>query len=207
LQSAYDAVCEAECDIETKKRILEDGDIPGAIWHIYEANDSDKIRDLLVKVAEERGMKIESHHDPIHDQNWYLDCELRKRLFEERGVKGYAFVQFLGDCVFIPAGTPHQVRNIFSCIKVAEDFVSPENISHCLHLSHEFRKLTKTHTNNEDKLQIKSVIYHTVKDVITWLNNLATKRYHQLLQDKKMECSVKVEADVKIEQEIKSEPI
>ncbi len=99
------------------------------------------------------------------------------------------------------------MRNIFSCIKVAEDFVSPENISHCLHLSHEFRKLTKTHTNNEDKLQNKSVIYHTVKDVITWLNNLATKRYHQLLQDKKMECSVKVEADVKIEQEIKSEPI
>lgn len=133
-----------------------------------------------------------------------MDSELRKRLFEEYGVKGYAFVQFLGDCVFIPAGTPHQVRNIFSCIKVAEDFVSPENISHCLHLSHEFRKLTKTHTNNEDKLQIKSVIYHSVKDVITFLNNMASKRFHSSFsQEKRNELAAKGETPVKKELEVK----
>ena len=53
---------------------------------------------------------------------------------------GYAIVQCAGDTIFIPAGAAHQVRNLHNCIKVAEDFVSPENISHCLHLTQEFRQ-------------------------------------------------------------------
>lgn len=72
-----------------------------------------------------------------HDQNWYLNDKLRKRLFEEYAVVGYPIVQCLGDAVFIPAGAPHQVRNLTSCIKVAEDFVSPENVSSCLNLTHQ----------------------------------------------------------------------
>ena len=42
---------------------------------------------------------------------------------------------FLGDTVFIPAGACHQVRNLHNCIKIAEDFVSPELASNCLHLT------------------------------------------------------------------------
>jgi len=38
-----------------------------------------------------------------------LDQTLRKRLYDEYGVQGWAIVQFLGDAVFIPAGAPHQV--------------------------------------------------------------------------------------------------
>lgn len=56
-------------------------------------------------------MTTEAHTDPIHDQSWYLDGYLRQRLYDEYGVEGYCIVQFLGDCVFIPAGAPHQVRN------------------------------------------------------------------------------------------------
>ena len=74
---------------------------------------------------------------------------------------GYAIVQCAGDTVFIPAGACHQVRNLHNCIKIAEDFVSPENISRCLHLTQEFRQLTEWHTNHEDKLQIKSILYHS----------------------------------------------
>lgn len=80
-------------------------------------------------------------------------------------------MQCLGDAVFVPAGAPHQVRNLHNCIKVAEDFVSPENVSHCFHLTQEFRALSDTHSNHEDKLQIKNIIYHAVKDSLTVLSN------------------------------------
>lgn len=61
------------------------------------------------------------------------------------------------------------MRNLHNCIKVAEDFVSPENVSHCFHLTQEFRELSDTHTNHEDKLQIKNIIYHAVKDSLSIL--------------------------------------
>lgn len=109
---ALKAIDEAGCDILTRRRVREKEEVPGALWHIYHARDSDKIRDLLNKVAIERGDKLEPHHDPIHDQAWYLDGPLRERLYKEYGVEGYAIIQCLGDAVFIPAGAPHQV-NIF----------------------------------------------------------------------------------------------
>lgn len=95
--------------------------MPGALWHIYHARDSDKIRDLLNKVAIERGDKLEPHHDPIHDQAWYLDGPLRERLYKEYGVEGYAIIQCLGDAVFIPAGAPHQVSDAEGLHEVVEE--------------------------------------------------------------------------------------
>ncbi|XP_037504314.1 probable JmjC domain-containing histone demethylation protein 2C isoform X2 [Rhipicephalus sanguineus] len=169
INAALKAIDEGACDALTRKRVREKNAKPGALWHIYNARDADKIRDLLNKVALERGEKLEPHHDPIHDQSWYLDHELRERLFREYAVEGYAVAQCLGEAVFIPAGAPHQVRNLHSCIKVAEDFVSPENIAHCFSLTNEFRQLSDTHTNHEDKLQIKNVIYHAVKDALVIL--------------------------------------
>lgn len=81
------------------------------IRHIFAPRDANKIRDLLNKVAIERGEKLERSHDAIHDQSWYLDSKLRERLYKEYGVEGYPIAQCLGDAVFIPAGSPHQVRN------------------------------------------------------------------------------------------------
>ncbi|XP_037092203.1 LOW QUALITY PROTEIN: lysine-specific demethylase 3A-like [Pollicipes pollicipes] len=164
---ALRAIDEAGCDQLTKRRVKDE--LPGALWHIYHAADADKIRDLLNKIAIERGDQLEPHHDPIHDQSWYLDGPLRCRLYEEYGVEGYPIVQCAGDAVFIPAGAPHQVRNLHSCIKVAEDFVSPENIGHCFDLTQEFRSLSETHSNHEDKLQIKNIIYHAMKDAVSCL--------------------------------------
>ena len=48
-----------------------------------------------------------------------------------------------------------QVRNLHSCIKAAEDFVSPENLANCFRMMQEFRHLSDTHTNHEDKLQVR----------------------------------------------------
>ncbi|XP_030757045.1 probable JmjC domain-containing histone demethylation protein 2C isoform X2 [Sitophilus oryzae] len=166
VKEAFRAIDEAGCDILTRRRVRDKGELPGALWHIYAARDADKIRDLLNKVTVERGGRLEPHNDPIHDQSGYLDGPLRERLYKEYGVEGYAIVQCLGDAVFIPAGAPHQVRNLHNCIKVAEDFVSPENVAHCFHLTQEFRGLSDTHSNHEDKLQIKNIIYHAVKDAL-----------------------------------------
>uniref|UniRef100_A0A8C4XS06 Lysine-specific demethylase n=1 Tax=Falco tinnunculus TaxID=100819 RepID=A0A8C4XS06_FALTI len=157
---------EGDADDVTKQRIHEGREKPGALWHIYAAKDAEKIRELLRKVGEEQGQENPPDHDPIHDQSWYLDQTLRKRLYDEHGVQGWAIVQFLGDAVFIPAGAPHQVHNLYSCIKVAEDFVSPEHVKHCFRLTQEFRHLSNTHTNHEDKLQVKNIIYHAVKDAV-----------------------------------------
>ncbi|NWR74113.1 KDM3B demethylase, partial [Centropus unirufus] len=157
---------EGDADDVTKQRIHEGREKPGALWHIYAAKDAEKIRELLRKVGEEQGQENPPDHDPIHDQSWYLDQTLRKRLYDEFGVQGWAIVQFLGDAVFIPAGAPHQVHNLYSCIKVAEDFVSPEHVKHCFRLTQEFRHLSNTHTNHEDKLQVKNIIYHAVKDAV-----------------------------------------
>lgn len=41
-----------------------------------------------------------------------------------------------------------------SCIKVALDFVSPENIHECIRLTEEFRLLPHDHRANEDKLEV-----------------------------------------------------
>lgn len=60
---------------------------------------------------------------------------------------------------------------MLNCIKVAEDFVSPENLSECFHLTHEFRSLSDTHSNHEDKLQIKNIIFHAVKDALSVLSS------------------------------------
>ena len=155
------------CDFNMMNRANCSGHKVGALWHIWKAEDADKIRLFLNKVANERGMRIEANNDPIHDQSWYLDQNLRTRMEIEYNVKGVAIAQCLGDAILVPAGAPHQVQNIHSCIKVAGEFVSPENVFHCLAMTQQFRNLSKRHNNHEDKLQIKNIIYHTIKDCIS----------------------------------------
>jgi lysine-specific demethylase 3 len=157
------ALSHAGADEMDKQRLCDRN--PGAIWHIYPAHQADDIRELLHEVAQEKGTPLGPNDDPIHDQDWYLNNELRKRL-KARGVEGFTLVQYEGDAVFIPAGAPHQVLNILDCIKVALDFVAPENLPECFNLTEEFRLLSKRHSNHEDKLQIKNILFHTVKNLI-----------------------------------------
>ncbi|XP_065339068.1 probable JmjC domain-containing histone demethylation protein 2C isoform X3 [Cloeon dipterum] len=201
MKAALAAIDKAGCDVLTRRRVREKGVIPGALWHIYDACDADSIRDLLNTIEVERGKQPDPNHDPIHDQSYYLDEIIRERLLREYNVSGYAIVQCLGDAVFVPAGAPHQVRNLHNCIKVAEDFVSPENVSHCFQLTQQFRDLAETHTNHEDKLQIKNIIYHAVKDSVAVLtaqlkNNpgaIKTEALHEA--DTKNSVKVKEEQD------------
>lgn len=46
-----------------------------------------------------------------------------------------------------------------SCIKVALDFVSPENVGECVKLTGEFRRLPSDHRAKEDKLEVRAHVF------------------------------------------------
>ncbi|XP_033004820.1 probable JmjC domain-containing histone demethylation protein 2C isoform X2 [Lacerta agilis] len=156
---------EEDLDDLLRKRLKDSSELPGALWHIYASKDADKIREFLQKMAKEQGLDVLPEHDPIRDQSWYVNRKLRQRLFEEYGVKTCTLIQFLGDAIVLPAGALHQVQNFHSCIQVTEDFVSPEHLIQSFHLTQELR-LSKEEINYDDKLQIKNILYHTVKEMV-----------------------------------------
>ncbi|XP_045570051.1 probable JmjC domain-containing histone demethylation protein 2C isoform X2 [Salmo salar] len=164
---------EEDLDDSVKKRLKDSSETPGALWHIYISRDVEKIKEFLHKVAKEQGAEISAVHDPIREPGWYLSRKLRQRLWEEHDVQGLTVVQFLGDSVLIPAGALHQVQNLHSCVQVINDFVSPEHVFHSFHLTQELRS-SREEPNYEDKLQVKNILFHSVKDALTSL-----KRYSQ----------------------------
>ncbi|MCE3051884.1 hypothetical protein HAX54_051130 [Datura stramonium] len=106
---------------------------------------------------------------PILDETFYLSTDHKNRLKEEYGIEPWSFVQKLGEAVFIPAGCPHQVRNLKSCINVAVDFISPENVNECIRLTEELRKLPRNHDAREDKLGVKKIIVHAMSQAVDQL--------------------------------------
>ncbi|KAF8579060.1 hypothetical protein K439DRAFT_1360417 [Ramaria rubella] len=136
-----------------------DGGEGMAAWDIFRADDTQKIRRFLRKHFKEQFV-----NDPIHSQTFYLDVAMRRQLFEEFGVSSWRLYQRPGDAVFIPAGCPHQVVNLADCIKVACDFVSPENVDRCSVLTREFREQNQSQIWKEDVLQLSATLWYC------WLN-------------------------------------
>ncbi|KAF8413345.1 hypothetical protein HHK36_001324 [Tetracentron sinense] len=136
----------------------------GAVWDIFRRQDVPKLIEYLQKHSKEfrhiNNLPVNSVIHPIHDQTLYLNERHKKQLKEEFDVEPWTFEQYLGEAVFIPAGCPHQVRNRQSCIKVALDFVSPDNVQECIRLTEEFRFLPKNHRAKEDKLEVPVCLFY-----------------------------------------------
>lgn len=173
----------------TKKPDARDGNLQhgnaskfkygGAVWDIFRREDVPKLIEYLQKHWKEfrhiNSLPISSVVHPIHDQTLFLNESHKKQLKEEFNVEPWTFEQHLGEAVFIPAGCPHQVRNRQSCIKVALDFVSPENVGECIRLTEEFRLLPRTHRAKQDKLEVKKMALYAVSAAVREATELTAK--------------------------------
>lgn len=170
--------------IEESRVAMEDDSFGGALWDIFRRQDVPKLQKYLKLHFHEfrhvRERRLDRITHPIHDQTIYLTEEHKRRLKEEFGVEPWTFEQHKGEAVFIPAGCPHQVRNLKSCIKVAMDFVSPENVQECIRLTEEFRLLPKEHRAKEDKLEVKKMILYAASRAVKDLKHLTLVQSEQV---------------------------
>ena len=93
------------------------------MWDIIARKDVPRLRKFLMAHRDRfthHGKPTSEHtiSDPIHDQMFFLtevECE---ELAKECDVYTWRLEQHVDEAVFVPAGCPHQVRNLRSCIKV-----------------------------------------------------------------------------------------
>ncbi|KAJ7428290.1 HR, lysine demethylase and nuclear receptor corepressor [Willisornis vidua] len=127
-----------DMDAPLRERLRDAGGRPGALWHIFRAEDAPRIWDFLRKASEELGQERADTGEPpggsldaaggsLDVPGRYLDAALRRRLREECGVSAWTLLQFLGDAVLVPAGAPHQVQTLTGTISVEQRFLSPES--------------------------------------------------------------------------------
>ncbi|XP_057268618.1 lysine-specific demethylase hairless isoform X1 [Pezoporus wallicus] len=147
-----------DVDAALKERLQDAGSRPGALWHIFRAEDASRIQGFLQKAREDQGQEraaMEEQPGP------YLDLSLRTRLRQECGVSCWTLLQCLGDAVLVPAGAPHQVQTLTSTISVEQRFLSPEHIVQLRDHS-----MDPTRTTRQLCAQLDSMIFSAVREAV-----------------------------------------
>ncbi|KAI1786191.1 hypothetical protein LXA43DRAFT_898466 [Ganoderma leucocontextum] len=127
---------------------------PGAEWQIFPADSVEKLQCFL-----RDEFSLSPDEDPIHHQRYYLSRLMLTRLRERYGISPWTIYQYYGDAVFIPAGCPHQVRNLTHAIKAACDFVSPQNLARTANLVSSLRAHRIASGSGEDVLQLQTLVW------------------------------------------------
>ncbi|XP_010277904.1 PREDICTED: lysine-specific demethylase JMJ25-like [Nelumbo nucifera] len=180
--------CTAHCsktsevgDTLCQKKNEEEPIVPsscGAQWDVFRREDAPKLQEYLRRhFAEFRHTycsPVEHVAHPILDQIFFLDTKHKLRLKEEFKIEPWTFNQHLGEAVIVPAGCPYQIRNLKSCINVALDFVSPENVHECIQVIDELRLLPKNHKAKEDKLEVKRMSLYGINEAIKEIRELTS---------------------------------
>ncbi|XP_066895942.1 lysine-specific demethylase hairless isoform X4 [Kogia breviceps] len=104
-----------------------------AVWHVFRAQDTQRIRRFLQMVCPAGAGNLE----PGTPGSCYLDAGLRRRLREEWGVSCWTLLQAPGEAVLVPAGAPHQVQGLVSTVSVTQHFLSPETSALSAQLCHQ----------------------------------------------------------------------
>ncbi|KAM3356871.1 putative protein isoform X1 [Capsicum galapagoense] len=162
--------CSHNCDdLKDRCEGFEEAD-GGALWDVFRRQDVPKLEEYLRKHFREfrhiYGSPLPLAVHPIFDETFYLSTEHKKRVKEEYGIEPWTFVQKLGEAVFVPAGRPHQVRNLKCCINVTVDFVSPENVTECIRFFASFPEIMML---RKTSWGVKKIIVHAMSQAVDQL--------------------------------------
>ena len=149
------------CDEQVIKSSETNADKIGAIWNVFHPKDAEKIKEFVNKNIKDPKKKP---RDPLWIGTMYLKEKMLEKLKTEHGITPWTFVQNLGDGVVIPSGSPYQVKILNSSTFVQTEFVSPEHMK-------ESSKLSFSDVLNDDRLQVKNVVFHACKDALSVLEN------------------------------------
>ena len=149
------------CDEQVIKSSEANIDKIGAIWNVFHPKDAEKIKEFVNKNIKDPKKKP---RDPLWIGTMYLKEKMLEKLKTEHGITPWTFVQNLGEGVVIPSGSPYQVKILNSSTFVQTEFVSPEHMK-------ESSKLSFSDVLNDDRLQVKNVVFHACKDALSVLEN------------------------------------
>ncbi|KAI0713989.1 hypothetical protein C8Q76DRAFT_582967, partial [Earliella scabrosa] len=106
-----------------------------AIWHIFDREDTARVRQALRALG-----LCSTDVDPIHSQSVYLGEKDLAAMVDRFKVRPWTIRQRVGDLIVVPAGSLHQVWNLQGAIKVASDFISATNLPWTARMLTEWRE-------------------------------------------------------------------